>query len=69
MCATVSLNGGQNVMKKNVKRIEQSRKRGRPVTHVMPNLIPDTPENIARAVLTSPKVPPGGWRYLKKPKG
>ena len=56
-------------MKKNVKRIEQSRKRGRPVTHVMPNLIPDTPENIARAVLTSPKVPPGGWRYLKKPKG
>ena len=40
-------------------------KRGRPVTHPMPDLIPDTPENIARAVLRSPAVPRGGWKYLR----
>ena len=42
------------------------KKRGRPVTREMPELIPDTPENIARAVLTSPPEPEGGWAYLKK---
>ena len=51
------------------KEPKAKRGRGRPVTKQMPDLIPDTPENIARAVLTSPKVPLGGWRYLKKPKG
>ena len=51
------------------KEPKPKRGRGRPVTKRMPELIPDTPENIARAVLTSPRVPPGGWRYLKKPKG
>ena len=51
------------------KESKPKRGRGRPVTKPMPELIPDTPENIARAVLTSPRVPPGGWRYLKKPKG
>ena len=40
-------------------------KRGRPVTHPMPDAIPDTPENIARAVLRSPAVPLGGWKYLR----
>ena len=39
--------------------------RGRPVTNTMPEPIPDTPENIARAVLQSPSTPPGGWNYLK----
>ena len=39
-------------------------KRGRPVKIAMPEPIPDTPENIARAVLRSPKKPPGGWKYL-----
>ncbi len=38
--------------------------RGRPVKNTMPEPIPDTPENIARAVLRSPKTPPGGWKYL-----
>ena len=44
---------------------KEKRKRGRPVVLKMPDLIPDTPENIARAVLTSPKKPKGGWKYLK----
>ena len=43
-------------------------KRGRPVTYVMPEPIPDTPANIAQAVLGSPTTPPGGWRYLKNQK-
>ena len=40
-------------------------KAGRPVEKPMPEPIPDTPENIARAVLQSPRTPPGGWNYLK----
>ena len=40
------------------------RPRGRPVKNTMPKPIPDTPENIARSVLRSPKTPPGGWKYL-----
>ena len=40
------------------------RPRGRPVTNTMPEPIPDTPENIARAFLRSPKTPPAGWQYL-----
>ena len=39
---------------------------GRPVTREMPEQIPDTPENIAKAVLTSAVEPEGGWNYLKK---
>ena len=38
--------------------------RGRPVKNTMPEPIPDTPENIARAFLRSPRTPPGGWQYL-----
>ena len=44
------------------------KRRGRPKTLVMPEPIPDTPENIARAVLSSPPTPPGGWTYLKNHK-
>ena len=39
--------------------------RGRPLKNTMPEPIPDTPENIARAVLSSPKTPQGGWKYLE----
>ena len=42
----------------------KSKPRGRPVKSTMPEQIPDTPENIARAVLRSPRTPPGGWKYL-----
>ena len=41
-------------------------KRGRPVEHPMPELIPDTPENIARALVTSPPKAKGEWRYLTR---
>ena len=47
------------------KQQQTKKPRGRPVTHIMPPPIPDTPENIARAVLNSPTRPPGGWQYLK----
>ena len=47
---------------------KEKRNRGRPVVLKMPDQIPDTPENIARAVLTSPKTPKGGWKYLKDKK-
>ena len=43
--------------------------RGRPVTHPMPDLIPDTPENIVRAVLRSPAVPRGGGGGMEVSQG
>ncbi len=48
-----------------MKRKERKRKRGRPPIYVMPEPIPDTPENIARIFMNSPKVPKGGWQFLK----
>ena len=44
------------------------KKLGRPPVYDMPDLIPDTPENVARIFMGSPKVPPGGWQFLKKKK-
>ena len=52
-----------------MKQEEPKPKRGRPVTKPMPELIPDTPDNIARAVLTSPRVPPGGVAVLEEAEG
>ena len=52
-----------------MKEKKPKRGRGRPVTRTMPEPIPDTPENIARAVLKSPRTPHGGWKYLKKASG
>ena len=43
-----------------------SPQRGRPVKNTMPELIPDTPENIARALLTTPPKDEGDWDYLKE---
>ena len=42
------------------------RPRGRPVEKPMPEPIPDTPENIARACMQGP--PKKEWRYLKDAK-
>ena len=39
--------------------------RGRPIKNTMPELIPDTAENIARALLTTPPKDEGDWDYLK----
>lgn len=38
--------------------------RGRPVENEMPEPIPDTPENVARAAMQGP--PKEDWEYLKK---
>ena len=39
--------------------------RGRPIKNIMPEPIPDTPENIARALLTTPPKKENEWDYLK----
>ena len=44
---------------------EEKKPRGRPVEKEMPPPIPDTPENVARAIMQSP--PKKQWDYLKKP--
>ena len=51
--------------KKQPDRVSESPKRpvGRPQKRKMPEPIPDTPENIARALMTTP--PPDEWEYLK----
>ena len=41
----------------------QDRKRGRPVSMRDPAPIPDSPEAIARAIMSGP--PKKNWRYLK----
>ena len=41
------------------------RQRGRPVEKPMPEPIPDTPENVARALLTTPPKGESDWDYLK----
>ena len=43
----------------------KSRSRGRPVEKPMPEMIPDTPENVARALVTTPPKDEGDWDYLK----
>ena len=40
----------------------QDRKRGRPAKLEMPPPIPDTPENVAKAIMREP--PKKTWRYL-----
>lgn len=42
----------------------ERRKPGRP-PKPMPDPIPDTPENVARALMTSPPRQPDDWEYLK----
>ena len=39
---------------KGKNKTEAKRKLGRPVSKTMPSRIPDSPENVARAVLASP---------------
>ena len=44
---------------------EKPTPRGRPVEKPLPEPIPDTPENVARALLTTPPKDDGDWDYLK----
>ena len=45
--------------------MKEKRSRGRPVEKPLPAPIPDTPENVARALLTTPPKDDGDWDYLK----
>ena len=40
--------------------------RGRPVKYPVPELIPDTPENIARAILAMPPRKKQEWPHIKE---
>ena len=50
---------------KEPKVVRTKRRPGRPTELVMPEPIPDTPENIARALLTTPPKSEKDWDYLK----
>lgn len=42
------------------------RKRGRPATkRLMPDPIPETPENVMHAIVNTPSKRPDEWRYLQ----
>ena len=41
--------------------------KGRRAKRAMPRQIPDTPENVARALLNTPPKKPAEWDYLRKP--
>ena len=43
----------------------QKKRRGRPVEKPMAEPIPDSPENIARAIVTTPPKKRSGWKYLE----
>ena len=45
------------------------RRRRRLSKRTMPEPIPDTPENVARALVTSPPKAKGEWRYLRDTDG
>lgn len=48
------------------KKGQGKRKRGRPPKYdKLPEKIPDTPENIAKAILNTPLKKAGEWKYLK----
>lgn len=46
---------------------QEAKKRGRPPELIMPDPIPDTPENVARAIMRRPSKKQ--WRYLEPKSG
>ncbi len=42
------------------------RVRGRPVKYPLPAPIPDTPENIAKAILATPPKKQNEWRHIRE---
>ncbi len=53
-------------MTKMTKKPEKlAKQRGRPMEKTMPEPIPDTPENVAGALLSTPPKGEDGWDYLK----
>ena len=47
------------------KQPVKSKKAGRPPTLTMPEPIPDTPENVAEAMMRTPARKPGEWKYMQ----
>ena len=41
------------------------RRKGRPAKRAMPDPIPDTPENVMRAIVNTPPKSEDEWRYLQ----
>ena len=52
----------------NKKTKRTRRPKGRPPVNEWPEQIPDTPENIARAILTTPPKKNDEWEYMKRHK-
>ena len=52
-------------MTKTSEKTKKPKKRGRPAKRTMSEPIPDTPENIMRAILNNPPKKRGEWDYLK----
>ena len=48
------------------RRKQRKQGRGRPVSKPEPERIPDSAENVLRAVLATPPRKPDGWKYLKR---
>lgn len=44
---------------------KKKRKPGRPPVKKMPERIPDTPENVAQALLATPPKKKSDWKYLQ----
>lgn len=42
------------------------KKRGKPVELAMPEPIPDTPENVLRAIFNTPPKKPEEWKHLQE---
>lgn len=49
--------------------MESGKKKGRPVKYPMPERIPDTPENVARAIMNTPPRKRDDWEFMKLRKG
>ena len=54
-------------MKRSLRKKREGSKRGRPRVLVMPDSIPDTPENVAKAIMQGP--PKRDWDFLKPGSG
>ena len=53
---------GRQVLKNDAK---PTRPRGRPAVRVMPDPIPDTPENVVRALCQGPPKPASQWEFMR----
>lgn len=47
---------------------KSKKKRGRPVEYTMPEQIPDTPENVAAALMRQPPRKPDEWKFMQEHK-